>query len=89
MGRVIEIVPDFAKARVDRGTLLAALGQNQAAVSDLRRAVELDPDNLLAFENLAVVERRLGNHAEAGAAEKRAAAIRARHEARRRSKAAG
>ncbi len=89
MGRVIEIVPDFAKARLDRGTLLAALGQNQAAVSDLRRAVELDPDNLLAFENLAVVERQLGNHAEAGAAEKRAAAIRARHEARRRSKAAG
>jgi hypothetical protein len=88
MGRVIEIVPDFTKAWLDRGTLLAALGQNQAAVSDLRRAVELDPDNLLALENLAVVERQLGNYIEAGAAEKRAVEIRARHEVERPSKAA-
>ena len=88
MGRVIEIVPDFAKAWGDRGSLLAALGQNQAALSDLRRAVELDSDNLLALENLAVVERRLGNHVEAAVVEKRAAEIRSRQEAVRGSKAA-
>lgn len=88
MGRVIEIVPDFAKAWIDRGTLLGGLGQNRAAASDLRRGIELDPDNLMAVENLAVVEQRLGNYAEAAAAEKRAAELRLLHQAARESKAA-
>jgi hypothetical protein len=78
MSHVIDIAPDFAKAWGDRGTMLAALGRVEAARSDLRRAIELDPDNLLLLDNLASVERQLGHHGEAGVIERRAAEIRAR-----------
>ena len=84
MSRVIEIVPDFAKAWSDRGTLLAALGRKREAQADLRRAVELAPEHVLSLQNLAVVERQLGNHGEARLLDDRAAAI----EGRRRSASA-
>jgi tetratricopeptide (TPR) repeat protein len=61
MNRVNEIIPDFAKAWLDKGTMLAALGQMAPAREALKRAVDLDPDNPLALRNLGVVERQLGN----------------------------
>jgi hypothetical protein len=75
MTRVTDIVPDFAKAWVDKGTMQAALGQMTPARESLRRGVELDPDNFLALRNLAVVERDLGNPEEARILEARAAAL--------------
>jgi Flp pilus assembly protein TadD len=61
MNRVTEIIPDFAKAWLDKGTMLAALGQMAPAREALKRAVDLDPDNPLALRNLATVERQLGS----------------------------
>jgi Flp pilus assembly protein TadD len=61
MNRVTEIIPDFAKAWLDKGTMLAALGQMAPAREALKRAVDLDPDNPLALRNLAIVERQLGS----------------------------
>jgi hypothetical protein len=81
MSRVIEIVPDFAKAWSDRGTLRAALGQTQEARSDLRRAIELAPEHVFSLQNLAVVERQLGNYGEARLLDDRATAIEARQRA--------
>jgi hypothetical protein len=61
MNRVNEIIPDFPKAWMDKGTMHAALGQMAPAQEALRRAVDLDPDYLFALRNLAIVERELGN----------------------------
>jgi hypothetical protein len=61
MNRVNEIIPDFPKAWSDKGTMLAALGETAPAREALKRAVDLDPDNILALRNLAIVERELGN----------------------------
>jgi hypothetical protein len=75
MSRVTEIVPDFAKAWLDKGTMQAALGQTAEAREALERAVELDPENPLALQNLAVVQRQLGDLDAARILDARAAAI--------------
>ena len=75
MTRVTEIIPDFAKAWFDKGTMHAALGQMKPARDALKRAVDLDPDYILALRNLAVVERQLGNLSAGRILEARAAEL--------------
>jgi tetratricopeptide (TPR) repeat protein len=75
MARVTEIVPDFPKAWLDKGTMHAALGQLPPAREALLRAVELDPDNTLALRNLAAVQRELGDFDAGRMLDARAAAV--------------
>jgi tetratricopeptide (TPR) repeat protein len=83
MARVNAIVPDFPKAWVDRGTLLAASGQWTPARDALLRAVELEPGNALALRNLAIVQRELGDLEASRVSDARADAIENRRRAPR------
>jgi tetratricopeptide (TPR) repeat protein len=82
MARVNEIAPDFAKAWLDRGTLLAAAGEFESARQALSHALSLEPNNLLALQNLAVVERARGEPDAAQALDARAAAVAAQRSQR-------
>jgi tetratricopeptide (TPR) repeat protein len=59
--------PDFAPAHAARGATLDALGQFPAAEAAYRRAIELQPENLLAVAGLASLASRGGRHPEARA----------------------
>jgi tetratricopeptide (TPR) repeat protein len=54
-----------AVARANRGAVLAAVGELEAAEADLRQASSLDPDLAPAWHNLAVVLERSGRVDEA------------------------
>jgi len=83
MTRVTEIAPEIAKPWLDKGTLHAALGQLAPARESLERALDLDPDNLLALRNLAIVERELGDLEAGRMLDARAAELEATRKARR------
>jgi tetratricopeptide (TPR) repeat protein len=51
--KLVELVPDDAGNRVNLGTLLLQLGQADAGMAELRRALELDPAQPQALYNLA------------------------------------
>lgn len=53
--RLIELAPNDAGNRVNLGTLLLQLGQADAGIAELRRALELDPAQPQALYNLARV----------------------------------
>jgi tetratricopeptide (TPR) repeat protein len=57
-----------AVARANRGAVLAAVGEFEAAEADLRQASSLDPHLAPAWHNLAVVLERSGRVDEAAAA---------------------
>ncbi len=50
---LIRIYPDFAPAYNDLGVLLQQVGELDQALQDLRKAVELQPDNVVYTKNLA------------------------------------
>lgn len=64
---LIAAEPDFAPAHAARGAALDALGDFGAAEAAYRRALELQPENLLAIAGLASLASRAGRHAEARA----------------------
>jgi tetratricopeptide (TPR) repeat protein len=59
--------PDFAPGHAARGATLDALGDLPAAEAAYRRAIELEPENLLAIAGLASLASRVGRHPEARA----------------------
>jgi len=62
---LIAAEPDFAPSHAARGAALDALGRSDEAETAFRRAMELQPQNLLAVAGLASVASRAGRHAEA------------------------
>lgn len=57
--------PGFAQAHAARAAVLDALGRYDAAEASYRKAVELQPDNLLALAGLATTAIRAERHDEA------------------------
>lgn len=64
---LIAAEPDFAPSHAARGAALDALGRSEEAELAFRRAMELQPENLLAVAGLASTASRAGRHAEARA----------------------
>jgi Flp pilus assembly protein TadD len=56
----VELSPDFAIAHSDLGGALAEAGHFDEAIAHVRRALELDPDNAAAKENLARLVKAKG-----------------------------
>ena len=54
----------FAEAHAELGVQYALLGRYQEAEAELRRTIELIPDDSIPYSNLAWVELRLGKVAE-------------------------
>lgn len=54
-GRVVELQPASAAARLSLGRVLGRLGRNEEAAEELRRAVRLGPDSAPAHEALGVI----------------------------------
>jgi tetratricopeptide (TPR) repeat protein len=61
--RVLELHPDLAPAHVALGQSLEAGGDLRRAESHYKRALEIDPRNLLAEAGLASIGSRRGDHA--------------------------
>lgn len=64
---LIAAEPDFAPGHAARGATLDALGDFAGAEAAYRRALELEPENLLAIAGVASLASRGGRHAEARA----------------------
>ncbi|WP_394763310.1 tetratricopeptide repeat protein [Phenylobacterium sp.] len=62
---LIAAEPDFAPSHAARGAALDALGRSVEAEAAFRRAMALQPQNLLAIAGLASVASRAERHAEA------------------------
>lgn len=62
---LIAAEPDFAAGHAARGAALDALGDVNGAEAAYRRALALEPDNLLAVAGLATAASRGGRHTEA------------------------
>lgn len=60
MNKVIELEPDMAFARYNRGIFLARNNDLHAALADFDRAIELEPDMAQAWYNRAIVLVLLG-----------------------------
>jgi tetratricopeptide (TPR) repeat protein len=63
--QAIEARPDSARARVNLGTSLAALGSSEDAAAEFERALELEPGNITAHFNLAALKIGEGADLEA------------------------
>jgi tetratricopeptide (TPR) repeat protein len=64
---LIAAEPEFSPAHAARGATLDALGDLPAAEAAYGRALEFDPQNLLAVAGLASIASRSGRHPEARA----------------------
>lgn len=78
--RALAIKPDLYEARVTLGRALVAGGRYAEAISHLRRAAELAPDNPEPHYQLSIAYRRLGRKEEAA---EETAIVKRIHEARR------
>ncbi|TMQ47636.1 MAG: tetratricopeptide repeat protein [Candidatus Eisenbacteria bacterium] len=63
--RALEIDPRNADVRVDRAIAYHATGENDTAKKELLRVVQEKPEHKNAWLNLGVVNRELGDRAEA------------------------
>lgn len=63
--RAVEISPDDAYARKGLGLHLAKLGRKDDAVASVLRAIELDPDFIDAYHDLAFIYYESGDFASA------------------------
>jgi Flp pilus assembly protein TadD len=68
-----------AAGEVNRGNELYALGRFDDAATRYRAALELDPEQVVAWSNLAAIEAQQGNCSEAESSLRRAIAIRPDH----------
>ncbi len=63
--RVLEKSPDSAAAHAGLGGVLLSSGHPKEALAELQRAVELEPNNVLARANLALYNIEMGDFAAA------------------------
>jgi tetratricopeptide (TPR) repeat protein len=62
--KAVESHPEFEEALVGLGRTLVAAGQSPAALPHLQKAISLDPRDEVAFYQLALAHRALGQEAE-------------------------
>ena len=62
--QALKYYPDFAEALAARGRTLLSLGRAEQALAPLTKAIALDPENQVAWFQLAQAQRALGNAAE-------------------------
>jgi tetratricopeptide (TPR) repeat protein len=76
LDKALQLEPDLAEARNDRGTALQRTGRLDEAVAEYREAIRLVPDFATAHNNLANALLALGRHEEAIAAGREALRLR-------------
>jgi len=64
-GRAIALDPGYFASYRQRGISYSLAGEVKNALADLLRAVELNPESSSSLSYLAVVEEKLGHHADA------------------------
>lgn len=57
--------PDYSYRYSSRGWMKQALGDIHGAIEDYKRAVELDPDDAITWNNLGLLEEQLGYRQQA------------------------
>jgi tetratricopeptide (TPR) repeat protein len=63
--KAIELNPTFAAAYTNRGNVRLLRNDAAGAIEDFRTAIELDPSDEIARENLSAIEgvlRKVGGH---------------------------
>lgn len=65
LNQAIALEPENAYRYSSRAYVLDALGDTEAAVIDYLKAVELDPEDYVAFNNLGMLEEKLGRQKKA------------------------
>lgn len=74
--RVLQINPGYAPASVEKGRIRVEIGQSEAAVEDLNRALEIDAHSLDAYVLLSSAYEKMNHLKEATAAAEEAQRIR-------------
>ncbi|MBT2228487.1 tetratricopeptide repeat protein [Nonomuraea sp. NEAU-A123] len=72
----VDAAPELVSAWGNRGVLRYESGDWEGALSDLTRAITLEPFQPALYENRAIVQRALGHPAEAAADDEQAARLR-------------
>lgn len=65
LDRALELQPDYSYRYASRAYMRNALKDIHGAISDYRKAIELDPEDAVALNNLGLLEEQLGYHEEA------------------------
>lgn len=65
LDKAISLEPDNAYRYSSRAYILDALGDTAGAVNDYLKAIELDPSDLVALNNLGILEEKLGRKQQA------------------------
>lgn len=66
MTRAIELQPDYGYRYAARAYVRVSLKNHRGAIEDYKKAIELDPEDAIALNNLGLLEEQLGYHKEAG-----------------------
>jgi len=60
MDKAVELDPEYSYRYASRAFIRDASGDTKGAVEDYKRAIELDPSDAVAFNNLGLLEEKLG-----------------------------
>ena len=67
LDRAVEVQPDYSYRYASRGWMKQATGDLHGAIEDCKKAVELDPEDAVTWNNLGLLEERLGYQEQAQA----------------------
>ena len=60
LDRAVELQPDYSYRYASRAWMRAAAKRTQDAIADYKRAIELDPEDAVSYNNLGLLEEQLG-----------------------------
>ena len=65
LDKAAEIQPDYSYRYSSRGWMKQAMGDLEGAIEDCKKALDLDPDDAVTWNNLGLLEEQLGYRKEA------------------------
>jgi tetratricopeptide (TPR) repeat protein len=65
LDRAVELQPDYGYRYASRAWMRAAAKRTHDAIADYKRAIELDPEDAVAHNNLGLLEEQLGYQQQA------------------------
>ena len=65
LNKAADIQPDYSYRYASRGWMKQACGDLRGAIEDYKRAVELDPEDAVTWNNLGLLEEQLGYQEQA------------------------